>query len=133
MTTVLVADDDRIVLDMVTFILDAAGFEVTAYTDPQRALQAALATPPDCAVLDVSMPQMSGLEVCRALRADARTAGTPVILLTARGQWLDVSSGFDAGADDYVVKPFGPQDLLTRVTALLDPADPRAAGPPSRR
>jgi two-component system phosphate regulon response regulator PhoB len=64
------------------------------------------------------MPGLTGLEVCRALRDDDETAEIPIILLTGHGQWLDVASGFDAGADDYLVKPFTPEDLLTRVDAL---------------
>jgi DNA-binding response OmpR family regulator len=71
---------------------------------------------------------MTGLDVCRALRDDAETADVPIILLTGRGQWLDVASGFDAGADDYLVKPFTPQDLLNRVSALTSPGALPGAG-----
>ncbi|HKS99609.1 MAG TPA: response regulator transcription factor [Rugosimonospora sp.] len=121
MATVLIADDDPMILDLVSAILASGGFDVSAHPNGRDAVEAALLAPPDCAVLDVAMPEMTGLEVARALRADAHTAGVPIILLTARGQWLDVASGFDAGADDYMVKPFSPRDLIARIDRLLDP------------
>ena len=124
MTTVLLADDDQGVRTMLSIVLGTAGFEVAAHCDGESALQDALHRVPDVAVLDVSMPGMSGLDVCRRLRAHPQTAQVPIVLLTALGEWLDVSSGFDAGADEYVVKPFSPKDLLHRIEQLLDPALP---------
>jgi DNA-binding response OmpR family regulator len=121
MTSVLVVDDDPVVLQVVEMVLRTGGIEVSTRTTGHDGVQAAHEQPPDCAVVDVSMPDMSGLDVCRALRDDALTADIPIILLTGRGQWLDVASGFDAGADDYLVKPFTPGDLLQRVTALIQP------------
>ncbi|MGX6603541.1 response regulator transcription factor [Micromonosporaceae bacterium Da 78-11] len=118
MTSVLVVDDDPVTLDVVEMVLRGSGIEVTTRSTGRDGVQAAHDRPPDLAVVDVSMPDMSGLEVCRALRQDALTSDIPIILLTGKGQWLDVASGFDAGADDYLVKPFTPQDLLTRVAAL---------------
>jgi len=117
-TSVLVVDDDPTMLEIVRAVLSSGGLEVATSSTGREGLRAAHECPPDCAVLDVSMPDMTGLEVCRALREDAETADIPIILLTGRGQWLDVASGFDAGADDYLVKPFTAQDLLTRVDAL---------------
>jgi DNA-binding response OmpR family regulator len=122
MTSVLVVDDDPVVLEVVELVLRTGGLEVSTRTTGHGGVQAAHEQPPDCAVVDVSMPDMSGLDVCRALRDDALTADIPIILLTGRGQWLDVASGFDAGADDYLVKPFTPVDLLQRVAALIAPA-----------
>jgi DNA-binding response OmpR family regulator len=121
MTSVLVVDDDPVVLEVVEMVLRTGGIEVSTRTTGHGGVQAAHERPPDCAVVDVSMPDMSGLDVCRALRDDALTADIPIILLTGRGQWLDVASGFDAGADDYLVKPFTPMDLLQRVEALIAP------------
>ncbi|AEV83214.1 chemotaxis protein CheY [Actinoplanes sp. SE50] len=118
MTSVLVVDDDPTVLEIVETVLRSGGLDVDACRDGRDALRVAHEHVPDLAVLDVTMPGMTGLEVCRALRGDAETADIPIILLTGRGQWLDVASGFDAGADDYLVKPFTAQDLLTRVEAL---------------
>ncbi|WP_229073480.1 response regulator transcription factor [Actinoplanes sp. DH11] len=121
MTSVLVVDDDPTVLRIVETVLRSGGLDVDTRTTGPDGLRAAHERLPDCAVLDVSMPGMTGLEVCRALRDDAETADVPILLLTGRGQWLDVASGFDAGADDYLVKPFTAQDLLTRVEALTAP------------
>ncbi|WP_436520833.1 response regulator transcription factor [Actinoplanes sp. HUAS TT8] len=118
MTWVLVVDDDPTVLEIVETVLRSGGLDVATSRNGRDGLRAAHEHVPDIAVLDVTMPDMTGLEMCRALRDDAETANVPIILLTGRGQWLDVASGFDAGADDYLVKPFTAQDLLTRVEAL---------------
>ncbi|GAA3391040.1 response regulator transcription factor [Cryptosporangium minutisporangium] len=122
MSTILVADDDRDILDLVAFKLSAAGHELITATDGATALTEARRAVPDIIVLDVAMPGMSGLDVCRELRADAVTSAIPVILLTARGQESDVEAGFSVGADDYIVKPFSPRELQSRVTALLSRA-----------
>ncbi|MFI5957267.1 response regulator transcription factor [Cryptosporangium sp. NPDC051539] len=119
MSTILVADDDRDILDLVAFKLGSSGHEMITATDGAAALTEARRAVPDIIVLDVAMPGMSGLDVCRELRADAVTQAIPVILLTARGQESDIEVGFDVGADDYIVKPFSPRELQSRVTALL--------------
>jgi two-component system phosphate regulon response regulator PhoB len=128
MTSVLVVDDDPVILHLVEMVLQSGGLDVSTCTSGRDAVQAARDCAPDCAVLDVTMPDMSGLEVCRALRGDARTASMPIMLLTGRGQWLDVAAGFDAGADDYLVKPFKVQDLLARVEALVNPSAGDSSG-----
>ena len=122
MSTILIADDDRDILDLVAFKLGAAGHELITATDGAGALTEARRAVPDIVVLDMGMPGMSGLDVCRELRADTITATIPVILLTARDQESDVEAGFDAGADDYIVKPFSPRELQNRVAALLSRA-----------
>ncbi|MEV6300726.1 response regulator [Actinoplanes sp. NPDC051861] len=119
MTTVLVADDDADIRDLVAFKLEQAGLEVITVGDGQAAVESARANRPDLAVLDVSMPGLSGIDVCRALRADPATAGMLIIMLTARVQEQDVEGGFSAGADDYVTKPFSPRELVSRIQALL--------------
>jgi DNA-binding response OmpR family regulator len=119
MTAILVADDDPDIRDLVAFKLEQAGFDVTAVDNGLAALDTARAAPPDLVVLDVMMPGMSGIDVCRELRADDSTATLPIILLTARAQEGDVEVGFGAGADDYVVKPFSPRELVSRVEAVL--------------
>jgi len=119
MTAILIADDDPDIRDLVAFKLEQAGFAITAVDNGPAALAAALGEPPDLAVLDVMMPGMSGIDVCRELRADERTAALPIILLTARAQEADVETGFGAGADDYVIKPFSPRELVSRVEAVL--------------
>lgn len=122
MTVVLVADDDADIRDLVAFKLEQAGFEVISVEDGQTALEQAQSRNPTLAVLDVSMPGLSGIDVCRMLRADPATAGMLIIMLTARVQEQDVEGGFNAGADDYVTKPFSPRELVSRIQALLSRA-----------
>ena len=116
---VLVADDDDDIRDLVAFRLDRAGYEVVRAADGEEALALAKQHRPDLAVLDVMMPKLTGYDVTRELRANAETSRIPVILLTARVQEADVARGFEAGADDYVKKPFSPQELKARVQAVL--------------
>jgi DNA-binding response OmpR family regulator len=119
MPTVLVADDDADVRDVVVFKLEQAGYRVIIAEDGATALARARETKPDLAVLDVMMPRMTGLDVCRELRAGADTASIPIILLTARAQESDIEHGFAWGADDYLTKPFSPRELASRVRAVL--------------
>ena len=119
MTAVLIADDDTDIRDLVKFKLEQAGFEVTAVDNGLAALSSARVKPPDLVVLDVMMPGMSGIDVCRELRRNRDTTTLPIILLTARAQQGDVEVGFGVGADDYIVKPFSPRELLNRVEAVL--------------
>jgi DNA-binding response OmpR family regulator len=116
---VLIADDDPDILMLVRFRLERAGYEVVSAPDGQAALDLALTRGPDLAVLDVMMPRLDGYEVTRELRRHEATRGMPVILLTARVQEADVQRGIEAGADDYVPKPFSPQELGARVQAAL--------------
>jgi DNA-binding response OmpR family regulator len=119
MTTVLVVDDDPDVCDLVRYKLEQSGFDVRRASDGDQALREVAAEVPDLVLLDIMMPGMSGLEVCRELRKDPATANIPVILLTALAQEADIAAGFAAGADDYIVKPFSPRELARRVTAVL--------------
>jgi two-component system response regulator MtrA len=116
---ILLADDDRDIRELVTFKLTQAGYDVVTAEDGAQALTTAQGSRFDLAVLDVMMPALSGIDVCRQLRADDATATLPVILLTAKAQDGDVELGFSAGADDYVTKPFSPRELVTRIAALL--------------
>jgi DNA-binding response OmpR family regulator len=118
-TTVLVADDDRDIRDLVAFKLEAAGFTVLTTDNGDDALSVVVEQRPDLAVLDVMMPGLSGTQVLQQLRAHPEVGATRVILLTAKAQEADVESGFSLGADDYVVKPFSPRELLSRVQAVL--------------
>ncbi|MGI5236707.1 response regulator transcription factor [Dactylosporangium sp. CA-233914] len=119
MTAILVADDDMDIRDLVAFKLEQAGYDVVAVDNGLAALTAATENPPDLVVLDVMMPGMSGIDVCRQLRQEQGTKALPIILLTARAQEGDVEVGFGAGADDYIVKPFSPRELVSRVEAVL--------------
>jgi DNA-binding response OmpR family regulator len=116
---VLVADDDPDILTLVGFRLERAGYEVLPARDGEEALALALERQPDLAILDVMMPKLDGYEVTQRLRDNPATSSMPVILLTARVQEADITRGFDAGADDYLKKPFSPQELRARVQAIL--------------
>jgi len=114
---VLLAEDDRSVRDSLVMALELEGYQVTATTNGEHALAEFDPTAPDVVILDVMMPTIDGLTVCRRLRA--RGVRTPILMLTARDQVADRVSGLDAGADDYVVKPFSLDELLARLRALL--------------
>jgi len=116
---VLAADDDEDILALVAFRLERSGYTVLQARDGQEAFELARSEKPDLAVLDVMMPKLDGFELTRRLRAEEATSRMPIILLTARAQDTDVAQGFDAGADDYLRKPFSPQELRTRVQAIL--------------
>ena len=116
---VLVADDDADIRELVAFKLEQAGYDVTSVADGAAALDSIRANPPRLAVLDVMMPGLSGIDVLRQVRADESLGAVRIILLTARSRDLDVDAGFASGADDYVVKPFSPKELVHRVTVLL--------------
>jgi DNA-binding response OmpR family regulator len=122
--SVLVADDDRDILDLIGFKLEQAGFRLRMFGDGTSALAGIEADPPDLAVLDVMMPGLSGIDVLRKVRGEERLRGVRVVLLTARSRDTDVDAGFATGADDYIIKPFSPRELLHRVNAVL--ARPRS-------
>jgi two-component system phosphate regulon response regulator PhoB len=116
---ILVVDDDANLREIVVLKLQLAGFETHAVNDGEAGLSAAQERAPDLIVLDWMMPKMTGLEVSRALREDERTSEIPIIMLTAKAQVDDLRRGFDAGATDYMVKPFNPSELVARVSAAL--------------
>lgn len=121
---VLVVDDERDILELVTRRLEQAGYEVHTADRGERALELVKRIKPDIIVLDVRMPGMNGYEVTRQIRADAETEGIPVLLLSASVRKDEVSEGFAAGANDYLVKPFRPEELNDRVRALLEGGRP---------
>ena len=116
---ILIADDDPDILELVSFRLERAGYEVLRARNGEEAVQVAIVRRPDLAILDVMMPRLDGYEATRRLREHDETRRMPVILLTARVQEDDIARGFEAGADDYVKKPFSPQELGSRVQAVL--------------
>src|ERR1700758_1255886 len=118
-TRILVADDEGDIRDLLTFKLGQAGYTVQAVANGTQALAAIEADPPDLAVLDYMMPGLSGIDVLRKIRGDTRMSGVRVILLTARAREADVDAGFMTGADDYIIKPFSPRELLHRVNTVL--------------
>jgi DNA-binding response OmpR family regulator len=119
MASVLVVDDDPDVCDLVTYKLEQSGFDVRRASDGDGALREVAKQIPDLVLLDIMMPGISGLEVLQRWRANGATAAMPVIMLTAKAQENDVERGFELGADDYVVKPFSPRELVRRVTAVM--------------
>ncbi len=128
---ILIVDDEPDLLDLLAYNLERAGYRVGRATTGRDALAQVGRRQPDLVVLDVMLPDLEGFEVLRALRAREATRAVPVILLTARGEEPDKLVGFELGADDYVVKPFSPRELLARVRAVLKRA--RGAGAPGPR
>jgi two-component system response regulator MtrA len=113
---VLVVDDDSALAEMLGIVLRTDGFDPAFVADGARALQAFRDTKPDVVLLDLMLPGLSGIDVCRAIRAES---GTPIIMLTAKSDTVDVVLGLESGADDYVVKPFKPKELVARMRARL--------------
>lgn len=114
---ILVVDDEASIRELLTFNLKKNGYEVTAAADGREAL--AKAAGMDLVLLDIMLPEVDGLEVCRRLKADPQTSGIPIIMLTAKAEEIDRVLGLELGADDYVVKPFSMRELLARVKAVL--------------
>jgi DNA-binding response OmpR family regulator len=116
---ILVIEDDPDIRELIAISLRRAGFVVEPVENGERGLERAQARPPDLAIVDVMMPGISGHEVVQRLASDASTASIPIMMLSARGQARDVDDGFASGAHAYVVKPFSPRELVTRVSELL--------------
>ncbi len=119
MTKVLVVEDEEDIADLVKYHLEKEGFAARTVGDGRRALELIVREHPDLIVLDLMLPGLDGLEVCRRLRAQNATQGIPIIMLTARGEEVDRIIGLEMGADDYVPKPFSPRELVARVKAVL--------------
>ncbi len=117
--SILVVDDERDILELVEYNLSSRGFNVTMAESGERALSIARAQTPDLILLDLMLPGLDGMEVCRALKSNTRTSSIPVIMLTAKGEEGDVVHGLEVGADDYITKPFSPKVLLARIRAVL--------------
>ncbi len=113
---ILVVDDDQHILEIISFALGKAGMRVTLARDGRQALEAFVAQPPDLMVLDINMPEMDGLEVCRVIR---RTSDVPILFLSSRDDEIDRVLGLEIGGDDYVTKPFSPRELVARVGVIL--------------
>ncbi len=116
---ILVVDDEPDILDVVAYNLEQAGYRVSAVRDGRSAIAEAERQRPDLVVLDIMLPDLSGMEVCRSLRRSEKTRGVPILMLTARSDEVDRVVGFEVGADDYVTKPFSPRELVLRVRAIL--------------
>ncbi|MFN2188821.1 MAG: response regulator transcription factor [Candidatus Promineifilaceae bacterium] len=119
MKRILVAEDDRDIGELIRLILEHGGSQVTSAKDGQEALTLAQQSQYDAFVLDVKMPRLSGLDVCRRLRSSHETKDTPIIFISARGQESEIHAGLNAGANAYVVKPFDPEDLWSMVDGVM--------------
>ena len=118
---ILVVDDDAAISEMIGIILRGEGFEPSFAADGRQALELFRSARPDLVLLDLMLPGMDGIEVCSLIRAES---GVPIIMLTAKGETSDVVRGLESGADDYVVKPFNPKELVARVRTRLRPTLP---------
>jgi DNA-binding response OmpR family regulator len=116
---ILVAEDDRDIADLIAHYIERSGWTAHIVASGDEALARARQQPLDVVILDVMLPGMSGLEVCRELRANDATGALPIIMVTARGEETDRIVGLDIGADDYIAKPFSPNELVARIRALL--------------
>ena len=126
MRRILIIEDDRDIIELVRYNLASEGFEVGAATDGSSGLAQVRKAAPDLLLLDLMLPKMPGLEVCKEIRRDTALNRLPILMLTARGEEADRVVGLELGADDYVTKPFSPRELAARVKALLRRAEPGA-------
>jgi len=124
MKRVLLIEDDRDIVELVRYNLDREGFQVTSATDGSSGLAQVRKSAPDLLLLDLMLPKLSGLEICKEIRRDQSLNRLPILMLTARGEEADRVIGLEMGADDYVTKPFSPRELVARVRALLRRAEP---------
>ncbi len=120
---ILVVDDDHVLVETLVYNLEQAGYQIITAFDGASALEATRCETPDLIILDVMLPGIDGLEVCRRLRSEKSSATIPILMLTAKDEEIDKVVGLEVGADDYVTKPFGRRELLSRVRALLRRAD----------
>src|SRR3989442_5628624 len=128
---VLIVEDERDIRDLVLFHLEREGFQVSSASSGEEALRQVRHASPDLVLLDLMLPAMGGLEVCRRLRQDPVTASLPIVMLTAKGDEVDRVLGLEIGADDYLVKPFSPKELLARVRAVLRRSRPAPGTAPT--
>ena len=119
MSKILIAEDERDIRDLVAFTLRFAGHEVVVATNGEEAVETALQANPDLILMDVRMPRMTGYEACKVMKANPDLKDIPVVFLTARGQESEIQQGLDVGAEEYLLKPFAPDQLTTRVKAIL--------------
>ncbi|MFH1865449.1 MAG: response regulator transcription factor [Candidatus Eisenbacteria bacterium] len=115
---VLVIEDDKDILELITYNLGREGYDVTGVVSGEEGMDAARSAGPDLVLLDLMLPGIDGLEVCRRLKADPDTAHLPIIMVTAKGEESDIVAGLELGADDYVTKPFSPKVLIARIRAV---------------
>jgi len=119
MAKILIAEDEPDIRDLVAFTLRFAGHEVTPTSNGEEAFQQASVVMPDLIMMDVRMPKMTGYEACRAMKADPSLKDIPVVFLSAKGQDTEIQTGLDLGAEEYLLKPFAPDQLSQRIKEIL--------------
>ena len=124
---ILIVDDEKDIVDLVAYNLEKEGYETLKALDGEKALQLVRTKTPDLVVLDLMLPGIQGLEVCKRIRKVPETAAIPIIMLTAKGEEIDKVLGLEVGADDYITKPFSVKELLARVKAVLRRSEARRA------
>lgn len=124
MRRILVIEDDKDIVELVRYNLEKDGFQVAACSDGATGLAQVRKSPPDLLILDLMLPKLNGLEICKEIRKDTNLNRLPILILTAKGEEADRVVGLELGADDYVTKPFSPRELVARVKALLRRAAP---------
>ena len=119
MAKILIAEDEPDIRELVAFMLRFAGYEVVAASNGEEAVQAATRDVPDLVLMDVRMPRMTGYDACKLMKANPTLHDVPVVFLSAKGQESEIQSGLEAGAEEYLLKPFSPDELTNRVRAIL--------------
>ncbi len=127
MAKILIAEDERDIRDLVGFSLRFGGFDVVQAANGQEAVERALVELPDLILMDVRMPKMTGYEACRQLKSMPNMRDIPVVFLSAKGQETEIQQGIDVGAEEYILKPFAPDELARQVQAVLDRVAKRRA------
>jgi DNA-binding response OmpR family regulator len=120
MAHILVAEDERDIRELIAFTLKFAGHEITQAANGEEAVQLAKEKLPDLVMTDVRMPKMTGYQACKAIKSDEATKHIPVVILSAKGQDEEIGEGKESGADDYLLKPFAPDELTRRITEILE-------------
>lgn len=120
MPRILVAEDEKDIRELIAFTLRFAGFDVLLATNGAEAVEVAEVEKPDLVILDVRMPRMSGYEACRRLKENPQTASLPVVFLSAKGQDSEIQQGLESGAEEYILKPFAPDELIQQVRDILN-------------
>ena len=119
MAKILIAEDERDIRDLIAFTLKFAGYDIVTANNGEEAVQLTKQELPDLVITDVRMPKMTGYEACRQIKADPATQHIPVVFLSAKGQEAEVQTGLDSGADEYLLKPFAPDQLTRKVADIL--------------
>jgi len=127
MTKILIAEDERDIRELVAFSLQFGGFEVVQAANGAEAVERAPVEKPDLILMDVRMPKMTGYEACRALKAMPDMRHIPVVFLSAKGQESEIQTGLEAGAEEYILKPFAPDELVKQVKLVLERVAERQA------